>query len=139
LPDLEEIITNFEYLEEWEDRYGYVIELGKAMPTMPEELQNERTRVHGCVSQVWLASNIETGENGVIIRFTGDSDAMIVRGLIAIILAIYSGRTATEIQQADAWDILKKIGLHDHLTQQRSNGISALISRIKSIATKEVQ
>lgn len=134
LPDnVTEMISDFEFLEDWEDRYMYVIEMGKALPVLEPALKTEATKVKGCVSQVWLISERE-GDSDPTLSFRGDSDAHIVKGLVAIVLEIFSGRRASEILQLDAKDIMKKLGLSEHLSPQRSNGLQAMISRIKAEA-----
>ncbi len=133
--DIDQILDDFEFLDDWEDRYRYVIELGKALPDFPETLKTSDTKVEGCASQVWLKSDRDSpdGDNPLL-TFSGDSDALIVRGLIAILFAVYSGRPARDILETDAEAILKKLGLEDHLTKQRSNGLHAMVGRIRSDA-----
>ena len=132
---IEDIISDFEMLDDWEDRYRYVIELGRDLPALPEALRTEDNKVHGCVSQVWLARQFEPdGEGPPRITWQGDSDAHIVRGLVAILFAIFSGRRADEIQKIDAEALLRRLGLHEHLTPQRSNGLAAMVRRIKADA-----
>jgi cysteine desulfuration protein SufE len=126
----DEILADFELLDEWEDRYRYVIELGRKLEPLPEEKRSSENKVQGCVSQVWLATKI--ARNGVPrLTFAGDSDAHIVRGLIAILFAIYSGRTAQEILETDANALLDRLHLSEHLTPQRSNGLMAMVKRIR--------
>ena len=132
---LDEIIDNFELLDEWDDRYRYLIELGRELAPLPEAAHNETNKVRGCASQVWLDLAAEGGPGpGTVLVFRGDSDAHIVRGLVALALAIYSGRTAGEILATDAFAIYERLGLAAHLTPQRSNGVRAMIDRIKSDA-----
>ncbi|GAU80929.1 SufE family protein [Bosea sp. BIWAKO-01] len=134
---LDEIIANFELLEEWDDRYRYLIELGRSLAPLPEEAHNDDNKVRGCASQVWLAARSEGGPGaGTRLHFLGDSDAHIVRGLVALALAIYSGRTAQEILATDAFTIYQSLGLAAHLTPQRSNGVRAMIERIKTDARR---
>lgn len=133
-PQLDEIIANFELLDDWDDRYRYLIELGKGLPPFPESAQTEANKVRGCASQVWLVSTTEGAGEQARLAFAGDSDAHIVRGLVALALAIYSGRTAGEIMATDAFTIYEKLGLAAHLTPQRSNGVRAMIDRIKADA-----
>jgi cysteine desulfuration protein SufE len=129
----EEILADFELLDEWEDRYRYVIELGRKLQPLPEEERNAENKVQGCVSQVWLSTTVE--RDGVPrLTFIGDSDAHIVRGLVAILFAIYSGKTADEILSIDANKTLGALHLNEHLTPQRSNGLMAMVKRIKSDA-----
>ncbi len=127
---LEEIIDNFSFLDDWEDRYGYLIELGRALTPLAEEEKNESNKVKGCVSQVWLVSNVQNGE----VHFIGASDAHIVSGLVAIALSIFSGKSAEEILATDEQKTFKAIGLEEHLTPQRSNGLNSMVARIKAIA-----
>ena len=132
---LDEIVANFDLLDEWDDRYRYLIELGKGLEPLPEEAHNEANKVRGCASQVWLDMHAEGGPGPqTILHFRGDSDAHIVRGLIALALAIYSDRPAGDILTTDAFAIYEKLGLAAHLTPQRSNGVRAMIERIKADA-----
>ena len=132
MADIDEIIENFDLLDEWEDRYRYVIELGRDLPPLPEEAHVEANKVRGCASQVWLVTHVKPdGAGGPTLTFDGDSDAHIVRGLIAILLALYSGRTAREIAETDPEKVFQRIGLRDHLTSQRSNGLSSMVARIR--------
>jgi len=125
-----EIAENLTFLDDWEDRYRYIIELGQALPPLAESEKNAENKVHGCVSQVWLVSN----HNGAQLEYRGESDAMIVRGLVAVLIALYSGRPAGEIAQTDAIAIFDELGLREHLTTQRSNGLVAMVNRIRSEA-----
>ena len=122
----EDIVADFEFLEDWEERYRYVIEQGKALPAFEDALRVPTTKVEGCASQVWLFTNIEAG----IFSFTGDSDAMIVRGLIAVLQALYNGVPVDQIAHVDAVSELARLGLNDHLSAQRSNGVRAMVERI---------
>jgi cysteine desulfuration protein SufE len=132
---LDEIIANFDLLDEWDDRYRYLIELGRGLEPLPEAAHNDANKVRGCASQVWLESAVAGGPGPESrLSFRGDSDAHIVRGLVALALAIYSGRPAREIIATDAFAIYEKLGLAAHLTPQRSNGVRAMIERIKSDA-----
>ena len=131
---LDDIIADFEILDDWEDRYRYVIELGRAMPPFPDALRTDANKVRGCASQVWLATTVTGGPPDPRLTFAGDSDAHIVRGLIAVLLAIYSGKTSGEIVATDANAILKQLGLSEHLTPQRSNGVAAMVERIRADA-----
>jgi cysteine desulfuration protein SufE len=127
-----EIIENFELLEEWDDRYRYLIELGRALPPLPDTARNDANKVQGCASQVWLATSIKpNGSAGPVLSFQGDSDAHIVRGLIAILFELYSGKGAQEILEADAIKLFEKLGLREHLTPQRSNGFRSMVERIR--------
>ncbi|WLR93638.1 SufE family protein [Shinella zoogloeoides] len=134
---LQQIIDDFAFLDEWEDRYRYVIELGKALPDLPESARTAQNKVQGCASQVWLVSR--TGEGGdPVMTFEGDSDAHIVRGLVAIVLAIYSGKRASEIAGLDAIDTFNEIGLVEHLSSQRANGLRSMVKRIREEAAVKV-
>lgn len=131
---LDQIIDDFTFLDEWEDRYRYVIELGKALPEMPEAKRTSENKVQGCASQVWLATEATGDPEDPVLIFEGESDAHIVRGLVAIVLAIYSGKHASEISRLDAIDAFSKIGLIEHLSTQRANGLRSMIRRIKNEA-----
>jgi cysteine desulfuration protein SufE len=132
---LDEIISNFDYLEEWEDRYRYLIELGRTLEALPEEAYTEDNKVRGCASQVWLETKRLKDTNGnIILFFRGDSDAHIVRGLVALVLALYSDHTPKDILATDAMQLFEKLGLAAHLTPQRANGLRAMVDRIKSEA-----
>jgi cysteine desulfuration protein SufE len=135
--DINEIIENFEFLEDWDDRYKYLIELGNGLEPFPIALQNAETKVQGCVSQVWIACRTGEGPDPKV-DFIGTSDAHIVRGLIAITLAIFSGRKASEIVAIDEAAIFNKLGLSEHITPQRSNGLRSMVARIKEIASAQV-
>ncbi len=130
----EEIVEDFEFIDEWEDRYRYVIDLGKKMPPMDEAHKIPETKVHGCASQVWIMPDLD----GDVIRFTGDSDAMIVRGLIAVLHALFDGLPAKDALNVDAIKELGRLGLDQHLSAQRSNGLRAMIERLGEIAKKQV-
>lgn len=133
---LEDILSDFEFLDEWEDRYRYIIELGRTLDPLSEADRSGENKVQGCVSQVWLATRTQPNGagDGPRLSFTGDSDAHIVRGLIAILFAIYSGRPASEILTTDARAVFRDLGLSEHLTPQRSNGFVAMVERIHSDA-----
>jgi len=128
----EEIVEDFEFLDDWEDRYRHVIDQGKAMTAMDDALKVPATKVHGCASQVWLHPVIEDG----VFRFEGDSDAMIVRGLIAVLRALYNGLPVGEVVRVDARAELERLGLNDHLSAQRSNGLRSMIERIREVAAE---
>ena len=130
---IDDIIDDFEYLEEWEDRYRYVIELGKALPDLPDSEKTADNKVRGCASQVWLVGETGDGKDPVM-TLRGDSDAHIVRGLVAIVLAIYSGKHASEIARLDALETFRKIGMIEHLSAQRANGLRSMVTRIQSDA-----
>ncbi len=129
---IDEIIDNFSLLDEWDDRYRYVIELGRALAPLNERDRNEANKVQGCASQVWLATTVRSnGAAGPMLNFSGDSDAHIVRGLIAILFALFSGKPAREILAADAIALFERLGLREHLTPQRSNGFRSMVERIR--------
>jgi len=130
----EEIAETFEFLEDWEDRYRHVIELGKAMEPLEEAFRVPATKVDGCASQVWLMPEIEGQGAGATFRFRGESDAMIVRGLIAVLAALFNGLSVAEVLRVDAGGELARLGLNDHLSAQRSNGLRAMIERIRILA-----
>ena len=133
--NIDEIIENFALLDEWDDRYRYVIELGRGLAPLDERDRNQANKVQGCASQVWLATTTRPdGQGGPVLSFVGDSDAHIVRGLIAILFAIYSGKHARDILSTDAVELFNRIGLREHLTPQRSNGFRSMVERIKSDA-----
>jgi len=135
MAELEEIVDNFSVLDDWDDRYRYLIELGRGLPSFPEEAHSEANKVSGCASQVWLETRVRpNGADGPVLAFAGDSDAHLVRGLIAILFAIYSGKTARQILATDAVVLFEKMGLREHLTPQRSNGFRAMAQRIRSDA-----
>jgi cysteine desulfuration protein SufE len=132
---IDEIIENFSLLEEWDDRYRYVIELGRSLNPLSERDRSDANKVQGCASQVWLATTVRpNGAGGPVLSFTGDSDAHIVRGLIAILFAMFSGRHAREILATDASSTFERLGLREHLTPQRSNGFRSMVQRIRSDA-----
>ena len=131
---IEQIIDDFAFLDEWEDRYRYVIELGKALPGLAEDKQTAANKVQGCASQVWLVSHAADGDADPVMDFEGDSDAHIVRGLVAIVLAVYSGRRASQIAATDAIEIFERIGLVEHLSSQRANGLRSMVKRIREEA-----
>ncbi|MFN0262851.1 SufE family protein [Tepidamorphus sp. 3E244] len=131
---IDSIIEDFEFLDDWEDRYRYVIELGKGLETLPDEAHDEAHKVPGCVSQVWLDTSVYEDGGEPHLKFLGDSDALIVKGLIAILISLYSGRPAREIAETDALDVLQKLQLVEHLSQQRSNGLRAMVNRMQAEA-----
>lgn len=136
---VEDMIEDFNFLDDWEDRYRYVIELGRDLEPLQEQWRNDAHKVRGCASQVWLHTDVEREAEDPRLTFTGDSDAHIVRGLIAILFVIVSGRRASEILATDALDVFKAIGLHEHLTPQRSNGLASMIARIQSEAASAIE
>ncbi len=132
MADIDEIIDNFSLLDEWDDRYRYLIELGRELPPLAPEAHTDANKVQGCASQVWLDTSVRpNGAAGPILTFEGDSDAHIVRGLIAILFAMYSGRSAKDILSTDAIVLFEKMGLREHLTPQRSNGFRSMVERIR--------
>jgi cysteine desulfuration protein SufE len=133
VPTLAEINSDFALLDDWEDRYRYLIELGRTLPPLPEALRTDSNKVRGCASQVWLAS-IDRAGGAPQYTFLADSDAHIVRGLIAILFAIYNGQTLDEVLDIDADPIFAELGLKEHLTAQRSNGLASMVARIRSDA-----
>ena len=128
----EELVEDFEFLEDWEDRYRHVIDLGKAMEPLPEALRVPATKVEGCASQVWLHAEMNNGR----LHFDGASDAMIVSGLIAVLRRLYNGLSPAEIVAVDARAELARLGLNDHLSAQRSNGLRAMVERIRETAAR---
>lgn len=130
----EDIADTFDFLDDWEDRYRHVIEMGKAMDPLPESQRIPATKVDGCASQVWLVPEISGQGAGATFTFRGDSDAMIVRGLIAVLIALYDGLRVEDVLAVDAPAELGRLGLNDHLSAQRSNGLRAMIQRIRDIA-----
>ena len=136
MPTIDEIEQNFAFIDDWEERYRYVIELGRDLEPLPAEAHSEANRVKGCASQVWLETTVARVADAPVLSFEGDSDAHIVKGLIAIILALYSGKTAKQIEGTDATAVLARLGLVEHLTPQRSNGVRAMVDRIKRDAAE---
>jgi cysteine desulfuration protein SufE len=132
---LDEIVDNFSLLEDWDDRYRYVIELGRGLSPLAERDRTEANKVQGCASQVWLATTVHpNGQGGPMLTFSGDSDAHIVRGLIAILFAMFSGKQARDILSTDAIAVFERLGLREHLTPQRSNGFRSMVERIRADA-----
>jgi len=130
-----EIAENLSFLDDWEDRYRYIIELGQALPPLAEAEHNAENKVHGCTAQVWLSSAPDSAGH---LTYRGDSDASIVKGLVAIVIALYSGRTAADIAATDAIPIFDGIGLREHLSTQRSNGLVAMVNRIRTDARAQL-
>ena len=126
--EFEQIVDDFEFLEDWEDKYRYVIEEGKKMPMLDDSLKVESNKVNGCASQVWLHFSVSD-----TLYFDGDSDAVIVKGLIALLRKLYNGTPIEEIKNISAWKNLKRLGLDDHLSSQRSNGVKAMVAKINSL------
>lgn len=139
---IEQIIDDFELLDSWDDRYRYVIELGRKLPELPAEDHIDKNKVQGCASQVWMTStrlpSAERG-GGPVLQFEGDSDAHIVKGLIAILFALYSGERADSILRTDANAVFNKLGLGEHLTPQRSNGFRSMVERMKRDAQQALR
>lgn len=133
--NLDEIVANFDLLDDWEDRYRYLIELGRELDPLDPIAHNDHNKVRGCASQVWVESMATSSEEGPRLTLRGDSDAHIVRGLIALVFALYSGQTASGILRTDAQELFQKLGLSAHLTPQRSNGVRAMVERIKRDAS----
>jgi len=132
---IDDILENFALLDEWDDRYRYVIELGRTLTPLPEAAHNETNKVQGCASQVWLVTQVKpNGTGGPVLTFDGDSDAHIVRGLIAILFALFSGKTAREILMIDALAVFDSMGLRENLTPQRTNGLRSMVERIRAEA-----
>jgi cysteine desulfuration protein SufE len=135
---LNEIVEDFEFLDDWEDRYRYIIELGDELAEMPSGLKTEANRVQGCVSNVWLVLEVEPGDPPLI-RFIADSDSQIVRGLVAILLMLCSGRTGPEIQALDIESLFERLDLGKHLSRSRSNGLHSMIKRIRRLAEEHAE
>jgi cysteine desulfuration protein SufE len=132
---IDDIIGNFELLDEWEDRYRYLIELGRTLEPLPKNAYTDANKVRGCASQVWLETTRgRDASDSATLTFRGDSDAHIVRGLVALVLALYSGRPAREIAETDASPLFRQLGLAEHLTPQRANGLRAMVERIRKEA-----
>ena len=134
MPSFEDIAADFAFLDNWDDRYKYLIDLGRALPPYPEEKRDAAHKVRGCASQVWLFPMIVGRSGGKKLRLQGDSDAHIVKGLVALLIALYQDKTPAEILDLDAQRALDPLGLQGHLTPQRSNGLFAMIRRINEIA-----
>jgi cysteine desulfuration protein SufE len=139
MPDIEEIIENFAVLDDWDDRYRYLIELGRELPPLAEAAHSDTNTVQGCASQVWLDTHVRRdGDGEPVLTFDGDSDAHIVRGLIAVLFAIFSGKAARDILETDALALFARMGLREHLTPQRSNGFRSMVERIRADARNAV-
>lgn len=136
--NFDEITENIGFLDDWEDRYRYLIELGQNLSPLSDEERSAKNKVHGCVSQVWLAVQEEHMADGTVLHLRGDSDAMIVKGLVAVLIALYSGKTVEQIEQIDAVSILDELNLREHLTSQRSNGLVAMVERIRLEARSRI-
>jgi len=130
----QDIAENLSFLDDWEERYRYLIELGQALPRLAAEEKSAENKVHGCVSQVWLVADQQSHNGEAVLSYRGESDAMIVQGLVAVLLALYSGRPARDVAATDAMAEFDRIGLREHLTTQRSNGLIAMVNRIRGEA-----
>ncbi|HAE03014.1 MAG TPA: cysteine desulfuration protein SufE [Rhodospirillaceae bacterium] len=135
---IDDLVEDFELFEDWEERYRYIVDLGKKLPPMPEEEKIEDNKVRGCMSQVWMTSQVDDSTEPSTLSFRADSDAFIVKGLIAILLELYSGRTPQEITELDATEALTRLGLESHLSPNRRNGFVAMVGRIKAEAETRV-
>ena len=134
-PDFENLRADFAILDDWEERYRHVIELGKALPVMPEALKSPATKVSGCASQVWIHSTPTVDQAGrTLLALVGDSDALIVKGLIAVAFMIFDRMPVDEVAAVDAAALFAELGLKDHLTPQRANGLASMVARIKADA-----
>ncbi|WP_166416380.1 SufE family protein [Cochlodiniinecator piscidefendens] len=136
LEAFEEIVETFEFLDDWEDRYRHVIDMGKAMAPLDDAFKVPATKVDGCASQVWLLPQISGQGPDAVFQFSGESDAMIVRGLIAVLHALYAGLTVSEVMKVDAPVELARLGLDEHLSSQRSNGVRAMVERIRKVSAE---
>ena len=135
---IEDLITDFEFFDNWEDKYKYIIELGKNCPSLNENEKNKDNKVDGCASQVWLITKKEKLNDKIILKFKGDSDALIVKGLVVILFSIFSEKSPDEIIKIDAFEKLRNLDLERNLTMQRSNGLSSMVKRIKAEAQKYI-
>ncbi len=135
---IDDLRADFALLDDWEDRYRHVIELGRELAPFPDALRTSASKVMGCASQVWIVPHVSGPAADPVLTFEGDSDALIVKGLVAIAFMIFSGKTAREIAAIDAAPLLKELGLSDHLTPQRSNGFASMMARIKADARRAV-
>ena len=131
LPTIDEIVSNFELLDDWEERYRYLIELGRMMQPLPDEAHTDVNKVQGCASQVWLQTRLDGSPHTPVLHLLGDSDAHIVRGLVALLISLYDGKSASEALSTDALALFKDLGLAEHLTPQRSNGVRSMVERIR--------
>ena len=131
MQNFQDLVDDFSFLDDWEDRYRYVIELGRELPEMDEADKTDANKVRGCASQVWLVTSQSGADDNPTLTFVGDSDALIVKGLIAIMLSLYSGKPAKDIVSTDAMALLQDINLQENLSRQRANGLAAMIDRIQ--------
>ena len=136
LPPIDDIIDNFALIDDWEQRYAYIIELGRMMPDLPADLHSEANRVHGCESQVWLDSSVDETAAGPRIALKGDSDAAIVRGFVALMIALYQGKSPQDAAATDGLDLFKQLDFGAHVTSKRSNGVRAMVERIQRDARR---
>ena len=134
--EFEDLVDTFAFLDDWEDRYRHVIDMGRKLPPLDEAERVPATKVEGCASQVWLVPEIEGAGDGATLRFRGESDAMIVKGLIAVLQTLYNGLTVQEAREIDAAAELGRLSLQEHLSSQRSNGLKAMVGRIREIAAR---
>ena len=135
---IEDLIIDFDFFDSWEDKYKYIIELGKNFPSLNEEEKNNDNKVDGCASQVWLIIKKEKIGDKIILKFRGDSDALLVKGLVVILFSIFSEKSPDEIIKIDAFEKLRNLDLERNLTMQRSNGLSSMVKRIKEEAQKYI-
>jgi cysteine desulfuration protein SufE len=138
LPSIDQIADDFAILDDWEDRYRFLIELGRDMPPLPDAARVPENKVQGCASQVWLDIAVDRSAADPVVSFVGDSDSHLVRGLIAIVVAVYSGKPASQILATHIGGTLQRLGLKEHLTPQRSNGLHSMVSRIRSVAGQAI-
>ena len=131
---IDQLIGDFEFLDDWDDRYRYIMELGRNLAPLPEAEHTEANKVRGCASQVWLSTHVSRDGDDTRMIFAGDSDALIVKGLVAVAIALFSGKTPEEVGAIDAEDLFSRLDLRAHLSTQRSNGLRALVDRIKAEA-----
>ena len=136
---VDELVENFDFFDEWEDRYAYVIDLGKKLPPMPEAEMVEENKVRGCMSQVWLVSDLDRAASPPVVRFRANSDAFIVKGLIAVLMELYDGQPPDYILGTDALEVMGRIGLDQHLSPNRRNGLVSMVRKIKSIAAEAAE
>jgi cysteine desulfuration protein SufE len=134
MTSFDDIVADFSFLDDWDERYKYLIDLGRALDAYPDEARDDTHKVKGCASQVWLLPSVETQGDAKVMTLKGDSDAHIVKGLVALIIALYSGKPVAEIAALDAEAALQPLDLAGHLTPQRSNGLASMVARIRDIA-----
>ncbi|MEO0695198.1 MAG: SufE family protein [Pseudomonadota bacterium] len=138
MTNFDDILADFAFLDDWDDRYKYLIDLGRSLDPYPDEARTEEFKVKGCASQVWLLPAVEGNGSEAVIRLQGDSDAHIVKGLVAVLLSLFSGKTARAINDMDPQEAIAPLDLAGHLTPQRSNGLASMVTRIKEIAANQV-